>query len=440
MSASLELKSATAVDTSASSNWRSRLHFWTLPAVCLLYIVQLWTPLRLTGDSIELLSMASSAADGHGFLDNGRTTHYPPGYPAMVVCLERVGAARPWGLVGLNALFLFIGFASSNYVVRRYFQLSSHWAVMTLLFTALSFALIKHFTLPLTDVPFFGISMVAVALIVRAETEPGALYYIFLTLAFLTSAAAALVRPIAIALLPSLAWSLGAHFRLGEILRAKQWRILIVCCALAAVVASVSVMLLHTKYVQEALSVLAQQGLARGIRNILLYRLHEIGELFLNAPAGKLGSASILVWLFGAIATAVLLTCVRHCRLGVAEIYLASYVFIMLPWPYADTRFWMPVLPLIFAELFSSLRPWTLTGWRKQASLLYSAAYMLMGLAALAYSTRITFSGREFPRRYGDENIRSTYEVFYSDPKADRSRSNASALELLQRYSRTGRH
>ena len=439
MSASLELKSTTAADTSASSNWRSRLLCWILPVVCLLYIVQLWTPLRLTGDSIVLLSMASSAADGHGFLYHGRKTQYPPGYPAMVVCLERVGAARPWGLVGLNVLFLFIGFASSYYVVRRYFQLNSNWAVMTLLFTALSFALIKHFTLPLTDVPFFGMSMVAVALIVRAEKEPGAWYYILLTLACLTSIAAALVRPIAIALLPSLAWSLGAHFRLGEILRATQRRILIFCCALTAVLASVSVVLLHTAYVQGARSLLAQQGLPRGIRNILLYRLHEIGELALNAPASKLGSVSALVWLFGAIATAVLLTCVRHCRLGVAEIYLAAYLFILFLWPYGDTRFWTPVLPLIFAALFSSLRPWTFTGWRKQAGLLYAAAYMLMGLVALAYSTRITFSGREFPRRYGDENIRSTYEVFYSDPKADRSRSNDCALELLQRYSRTDR-
>ena len=439
MSASLELKSTTAADTSASSNGWSRLLFWTVPAVCLLYLVQLWTPLRLTGDSIVLLSMASSAADGHGFLCHGEKTQYPPGYPALVVGLERMGAARPWGLVGLNALFLLIGFASSYYVVRRYFQLSSNWAAMTLLFTALNFALIKHFTLPLTDVPFFGMSMVAVALIVRAEKEPGAWYYILLTLACLTSIAAALVRPIAIALLPSLAWSLIAHFRSGGFLLATRRRLPLVCCASTAVLAGVSVVLLRTAYVQGALSLFAQKGPLRGFRDILLIRLHEIGELALNAPASKLGSASALVWLFGAMATVLLVTCVRHCRLGVAEIYLAAYVFVMLLWLYTDTRFRTPVLPLIFAALFSSLRPWTFTGWRKQAGLLYAAAYMLMGLVALAYSTRITFSGREFPRRYGDGNIRSTYEVFYSDPKADWSRSNDCALELLQRYSRTDR-
>lgn len=439
MSASSGAKPTTAVETSASSNRKSRVHFWTFLAVCLLYLVQLWTPLRLTGDSIALLSIASSAADGHGFLDHGRKTHYLPGYPAMVVCLGRVGAARPWGLVGLNALFLFIGFASSYYVARRYFQLSSDWAVATLLFSALSFVLIKHFTLPLTDIPFFGLSMVAVALLVKAERQPEAQYYIYLTLAFLASTTAVLVRPVGIALLPSLAWSLGRHLRLGDVLRVNKGTILISGFAVAVVLACVSALLLHTKYVQEGLSLLAHQGLGRGIHNILLYRLHEIGELTLNAPASKLGFLSPLVWLFGAIATLRLVAYLLHCSPGFAEVYLGIYVFILFLWPYGDTRFWTPVLPLLFAELFSLARPWMFTGWKKRAILLYSAAYMLMGFAALAYSTRITFSGREFPHLYGDENIRATYEMFYSEPNADRTKSNAPTLELLRRYSGTGK-
>jgi hypothetical protein len=424
-------------DTPASANRMSRIHFWTLLAVCFLYLVQLWTPLRLNGDSIVLLSMASSAADGNGFLDHGQETHYPPGYPAMVVCLERVGAARPWGLVGLNALFLFIGFASAYYVARHFFQLSSNWAATALLATALSFALIKHFTLPLTDIPFFGIGMVAIALTVRAEQEAGALFYILWVVALLTSFVGVLVRPVAIALIPCMAWSLGAHLGFGKIVRRNRRMVLAVCCTLAAVLGCAAlVLLLHTKYVQEALSVFAGQGLGRSIRNILLFRVHEIGELSLNAPASKLGPLSPLVWLSGVTATAALVMCVRHCRVDFGGVYLATYTFTMLLWPYSDTRFWTPVLPLIFAELFSLARPWTFTGWKRRASVVYSAVYVLMGCAALTYSTWITFSGREFPHRYGSE--RATYESFYSEPKTDSSRVNESALELLRRYSRNG--
>jgi hypothetical protein len=434
------LKSTTVGDTVASANLRSRLPCWALLVVCLLYVVQLWSPLRLTGDSIELLSMASSAADGHGFLDHGRKTHYPPGYPAMVVCLDRVGVARAWSLVGLNALFLFVGFVSANYAARHYFKLSSDWGTATILFTAISFALIKHFTLPLTDIPSFGISMIAVALLVRAERESGTSYYIFWAAALSISIMSILVRPIAVALFPCLVWSLGAHIGFGDILRRNK-TISIGFVALTAVLAcAASVLLLQTKYVQEALSVLARQGLGRGIRSILLARVHEIGELSLNAPASKLGMLAPLVWVFGATGITALVVYVRHCRLGFVEVYLAAYAFIMLLWPYRDTRFWTPVLPLMFAELFSLAQPWTFTGWKKHVSVLYSSVYALMGLAALAYSTWITFSGRDFPHRYGDENLRSTYELFYSDPKVDKSRVNEPALELLQRYSGQPRH
>ncbi len=155
-------RSATVNNTSADR--RLRFLYGAFFAVCLLYMVQLRTPLRLTGDGIQLLSIASSAADGHGFLDRGHKTRYPPGYPAMVACLDRMGVARPWSLVGLNALFLFIAFVNTGYVIRHYFQLRSRWGIATLLLTALSFALVKHFTLTLTDIPFFGISMIALAL------------------------------------------------------------------------------------------------------------------------------------------------------------------------------------------------------------------------------------------------------------------------------------
>jgi hypothetical protein len=202
-----------------ASDQTPRWVVWTLFIVCVLYAAQLWTPLRLTGDSIELLAIAASAADGHGFLNHGTKTHYLPGYPAMVIGLERVGAARPWGLVGLNAFFLVIGLAAAYYVARRHFHLSSDWALRTILFTLLSFALVKHFTLPLTDIPFFGISMVAVALVVRAEEKSGAAYFLLWAVAVVTSSLAVLIRPIAIALFPSLAWSMATHFGVGEILR-----------------------------------------------------------------------------------------------------------------------------------------------------------------------------------------------------------------------------
>jgi hypothetical protein len=107
----------------------------------------------------------------------------------------------------------------------------------------------------------------------------------------------------------------------------------------------------------------------------------------------------------------------------------------LLLWPYADARFWVPVLPLIFAELFSAAQPWTFRGWKKGVSVVYATAYALMGVTALAYSTWITFSGPKFPLRYGDGKLRATYQAFYSQRRPDDSaKIDAAGLEVLRRY------
>ncbi len=410
-----------------------------LLVVCLLYLLQLWSPLRLNGDAIQLLSVASSAADGHGFRDHGQKTRYPPGYPAMIAILDRMREARPWTLVGLNAVFLFLGLGCTNYVARNYFLLNDRWAIVTVLFTALSFALIKHFTLPLTDIPFFGTSLAALALTVRAERNSGTRYYALWGAAVSTAIASVVIRPIAIALFPCLMWSLGEHLGVGRILR-RDKKIRIACASGSVVlVVLATVVLLRTMYVRDALMVFAHQGTGRAIRDTLEFRVQEIGELFLNGPASKLRLLAPLIWVAGAIGIAILIIFGRRCRIGSVEIYLGTYLSIVLIWPYLDARFWVPVLPCIFAELFSLARPWMFTGWKKHIGITYSACYALMGLAALAYSTSITFAGRNFPLRFGDGNLRATYQTFYSHTHVDGAKVDPEALEVLERYAGHGK-
>ena len=273
------------------SNPNSRFLVWALLAVCLLYLLQMWSPLRLNGDSVELLSIASSAADGHGFLYQGEKTRYPPGYPAMVACLDRAGLARPWSLVGLNAAFLFLALACANYVVLHHFKLNRDWSLAALLLTALSFALIKHFPLTLTDIPFFGTSMAAVALAVKAEKEFVTRYYFWWVLALFASLLSMLIRSTAIALFFCLLWSLSVKLCVGRFLLRNK-KIMIGCAALTAVLACVAaVMLFHTIYVRGALLVFVHRGIGHGIRDTMRYRLEEIGEMACRIPTACASAA-----------------------------------------------------------------------------------------------------------------------------------------------------
>src|SRR5690242_17716637 len=65
------------------------------------FLLQVFSPLRLNNDAIVLLSMGESAAHGGGFSDGGLKAVFPPGYPALLAALLRVGLAHPWVIVGL---------------------------------------------------------------------------------------------------------------------------------------------------------------------------------------------------------------------------------------------------------------------------------------------------------------------------------------------------
>lgn len=187
--------------------------------VLVLYSVQLWTPLRLTGDSIELLSIALSATNGNGFLNHGHNSHYFPGYPAMVVCLNKMHLGNAWSLVGLNEIFLLLGLLAAYYAIRTYFAFPVEWALAILLLTGLSFSLIKHFTLALTDVPVVGVSLMALAFVVAAEKQVGYWYHLLWGVALGLSVGALLIRPVAVALLVCLSWSFCAHIGVWRFLK-----------------------------------------------------------------------------------------------------------------------------------------------------------------------------------------------------------------------------
>ena len=135
----------------------------------LLYLPLLLSPLRLTFDAVVLLSIADSAAHGHGFFDEGMPTVYPPGYPAMVAALLRMGIAHPPSLVLLNFLGAIAGLVAVYDIGRRAFLLTRAQMLVVIALFLFSFTVFKQASLALTDLPFFGIAMPCLAAIVCAS-------------------------------------------------------------------------------------------------------------------------------------------------------------------------------------------------------------------------------------------------------------------------------
>jgi hypothetical protein len=108
-------------------------------------------------------------------------------------------------------------------------------------------------------------------------------------------------------------------------------------------------------------------------------------------------------------------------------------VYLLLAWPYYDTRYLLPVIPFLaaYAVLAVKILRFPITLFT-----MYCATYAVLGFGALSYSTWITFAGSKFPDRYGDGNLRPTYcAVFQScQDGGDSNRVNPKVVHLIREY------
>jgi hypothetical protein len=170
--------------------------------------------------------------------------------------------------------------------------------------------------------------------------------------------------------------------------------------------------------------------------SIVSYRLTEFGELLVNLPVSKAPAQlqTIVPWSGLVLLLLILLGLMtKRKHIGPTEAYLICYLVIMFVWPYKDARFWLPVLPLLIGYSATAIR-----SLRLPAGIVtvYCLVFSAIGFAAIAYSTRISFSGSRFPDRYGDRALRPTYcAVFRSCSDAgDPNKVDPKVLSLLREF------
>jgi hypothetical protein len=370
-------------------------------AVCVVYATQVLSPLRLNSDAIRLLEIAASVLRGEGFTYRGAPTHFPPGYPALLAGIELLGARRAAMLVMVNLSFLIAGLWGARRIAIRALGLGASAATWVTAIALLSFVIIKHTTLPLTDIPYLGVAMLALVALDRYE-ESHRLQWLLAGL--LAALLATLIRTVGVALLPAILWTI-----LGSRLR-RHWqhnrRFLYVIAASLAVIGVVGMLVItRSQYGREALAVYRGIHPVAGLGHNVIVRLSEAGELALNAPASKMPhSIAPATVVLGVPLCALLLLAIwrRHTAWGAVDVYVLAYLGVLLLWPYADTRFWIPLVPLIAAygaTLIKRLPARLITGWM-----------MATGTIALAYSTWLSFMPlREFAQHYGTDELRPAY-------------------------------
>jgi len=410
------------------------------------YILQLFSPLRINTDSYRLLSMAVSAAHGNGFLVDGRVDQYPVGYPAIVMSLIQLEMASSATLIALNLLSLILGMFLSWCLIQP--LLGRDGATVVVVMALCSWVTIKHSTLPTTDAVYFAVATLSILCISKCASCSGKDKWVWLFSAAASSFAALHVRSVALSIVPVLVVVAGQCCGVTSI---KQlWIRRSAGFAFTGVVVFITILWLlvretewHTNqftrsggYFQNLLSAVRSAGAMKLLGEIVSYRLLEMGEILVNVPAAKFGALKPVLYLSGAFGW-ILLTCAFwkiHYKAQVIVLYFLSYAVLMYLWPAYDSRFWIPVLPLIGVGVVTGLvfiR--SHIGVLNNICALYLIIFSSAGMIAVSVSTRLSLAGSEFSELYGDASSRMTYRYYFQNGRPiDIERVNMEQVRLLR--------
>jgi hypothetical protein len=407
------------------------------------YLLQLASPLRLNTDAVVFLSLAESFINGHGFLYKGMPSHFPPGYPALLSLLDFVGLSYSWGFIAANIIFLAIGNIILFYICRKKLRFNKTYSYIVIILSLLSWVMIKHITLPLSDITFYGLSMGAIGALSYAETAENKYRKFFFVIGIFLACLAVTVRTIGIAIFVAIVFKTlykkmqENKSSLFKLLRTHKVLLIVLSVAMISTI----IALINTRYFEEGLKTYYDHGgFLRGILFIWVNRLLELGELSVNISIAKIPNIMIpIIMIIGLAFLGVIIYVFyyRQHNLIILDFYVIAYLLIIFFWPYNDSRFWLPIVPLVISLVAIFMEKVSFSRLLTAGLCAYIMIFSLMGLAALGYSTRISLADSRFPDLYTNhEELRNTYRIFLSNKDMAKELHGNEVLHLLRRFSK----
>jgi len=390
-----------------------RLWIVVVGALAAVYLAQGATPLRLDDDTVDYLRMAAAITDGGTV-----PTVLPVGFPFVLSMLERAGLGSSFFFVMANCVFLAVGLIAVWKLLASYPDTVRQASVV---FSLLAIPFVKSVAMPLPEAAFFCASLLSLWAMTAAGDASGWRRRALLASAFFFIAASVTIRTIGIALLPAFLLACVQPSRRGtdreRSERSRAWIIFGGCFAIALILIlwrSEAV----TVYQSWLRDYYLQGDIVWQIARRISFVLSGLGEIVINVPFARLREWRFGFGIAGIIALVAILIGLRRTRtpLTPARLYLLAYFLIVAVWPNPSPRLWMPVIPLLIAEVGRIISELPSMRWKTGLVGTYAAWFALTGIAALAYTSRISFSGSNFENVYGRRGGMPTEEVDVSDP------------------------
>jgi len=405
-----------------------------------LVLLNIFTPLRLITDGIRYLNIVEYFKGGLGNSSIAARDVLPHGYPWLLFLFDKLHLPFPATITAINIACVLL----SCYLLTKLLPVDHKLVFYSLVL--LSFVNIKHFTMPVSD-QVFTVLFVA-AIYWWSKFFAGRPYSVIPALIF--TAAAVYVRTAGIAIFPGIVFYLIYNSRAK--LRANK---ILAVGVIVLFVAAVALFIIKFPFFEAKIGYISQLNLGAMITQPssiparLELHFKELGEVTLNVPYSKLAgliktggfdTAQYLLLVLGAIALYISARAIAKLKLAgtltfwVFLIYLAM-IFL---WPFYDTRFLIPVIPVFICLLYTYLVKLVKSQY---AGIIPVIIYVLLGLLSLIYSDAISLNKSFFLNHYGaDPGLTEKYRVhFDNQSKGIKPVYNINAdniLFLLENYDR----
>jgi len=411
--------------------------------VLLLTFLNVFSPLRLNTDSIRYFgileylkgNLAENSSPAQDFL--------PHGYPEFLRMLEKYHLLNSITITIVNILSVII----TGAIFIKLFDIKNPKLYYVLIL--LSFVNIKEYALPMSDQLFTLLFSIAIYL--WTITFNKHMYYCIIP-ALLFTFLSIYVRTAGITIIGGVIFYLlyaNKRFFINHKKIAITAALFLVAVISLFVVENLSVIERKVDYVRQLnLEELTKRPLL--IFNRLLVHFKELGEVTINIPDSKLSSilrdqtvsASILC-LAGLISFYRLFKIIKKLK-PFSEPYFwifCMYAVMVLLWPFYDTRFLTPVIPILiyflFDFLFNSLKI-------APVKIALIASYLVFGVVSSLYSAAISLNRNFFISNYGfDAALTKKYSIHFQNQASGKMDTTAHNLKQdaiiywLEKYDRS---
>lgn len=408
----------------------------------LLVVLNIFTPLRLNTDGIRYLNILEYLK---GNLDkNSGAAHdfLPHGYSSYLLLLDKIHLLCAASITLTNIFSVFF----SSYVLAKILKIENKLIYYTIVL--ISFINIKQYTLPISDQVFALLFITGIYF--WFYFFKGRLYFIIPAL--LITMASIYVRTAGIATLMGVILYI-IYLNRNKILKRKILSGLIALLIIVFLICFIS----NLSFFENKIDYIKQLKLEEVIKNPflivgrLLIHFQEFGEITLNIPYSKLSAivhiSNFNLSLYLLIALGIISLWIAGKVIIYLKFYssfvfwaLVSYLLMIFLWPFYDTRFLLPIVPLIIYFLFYYLFS---SGKVRYPQIAYLLVYASFGLISLAYSDALSLNKTFFLNHYGfDPVLTNDYKIHFENEKlnvADKpvyDINKDDVLYLLEEYDR----